>query len=41
VADVEAAIDAAALAGPARAAGLAVEGVEVVLRGVCRECSKR
>jgi Fe2+ or Zn2+ uptake regulation protein len=41
VADVEAAIDAAALAGPAREAGLAVDGVEVVLRGVCRECSSR
>jgi Fe2+ or Zn2+ uptake regulation protein len=38
VADVEATVDAAALAGPARAAGLTVEGVEVVLRGLCADC---
>ena len=38
VTDVDAAIDAAALTGPARAAGLAVDGVDVVLRGVCADC---
>jgi Fur family ferric uptake transcriptional regulator/Fur family peroxide stress response transcriptional regulator len=41
VADVEAIVDAGAVAGAARATGLAVEGVEVMLRGVCRECTSR
>jgi Fur family ferric uptake transcriptional regulator len=40
VADVEVAIDAAGLTDRARAGGLAVDAVEVVLRGVCADCSR-
>src|SRR5437867_2299294 len=39
VVDVEAPIDEAVIAAPARAAGLGVEEVEVVLRGLCADCS--
>jgi Fe2+ or Zn2+ uptake regulation protein len=37
--DVDAPVDEAAISAPARAAGLGVDEVEVVLRGVCAACS--
>jgi Fur family ferric uptake transcriptional regulator/Fur family peroxide stress response transcriptional regulator len=41
VEDVEAAVDEAALAAGARRAGLSVDDVEVLLRGLCPACSTR
>jgi Fe2+ or Zn2+ uptake regulation protein len=39
VEDVEAVVDEAAVAAGAQRAGLAVDGVEVVLRGLCESCA--